>query len=97
MNIEPCMFCDSNDGPCITYYSTGIKRVECFCCGAAGPDRKDDEGAITAWNEIARIVRDAREPNDDCDVCNGTGYIVDINPFMGSQSKCYKCNGTGKI
>ena len=98
MNIEPCMWCGSrmemNKFPDnINYY------VRCTNedCKSFGPDADSKKRAITAWNEVARIVRGAKEKKSECPICNGTGYITDINSFMGSRSRCYNCNGEGMV
>lgn len=68
MNIEPCMFCGGevylgNDDT----YEDGVTKCYTFCfdCLAEGPAKDTPEDAITAWNDIARIVREAREEKQD--------------------------------
>ena len=64
MNIEECFFCDA---PLSTYCDKAfhgqrkIYWVTCGACFAAGPMKDTKKGAITAWNDVARIVREARE------------------------------------
>ena len=60
MNIEECFFCDAPLSMHIMkddfYY-----WVTCLDCLAEGPVKESEEQAITAWNDVARIVRKARE------------------------------------
>ena len=60
MNIEPCMWCGSDN---VHASVTGfIEHVHCNDCGACGPTKHSQYTAINAWNEVARIVREARDP-----------------------------------
>jgi hypothetical protein len=54
MTINPCpnpkCICDvgTKVDPCLEF-----RHVECGFCGLAGPDGRDDEAAIAAWNSIS--------------------------------------------
>lgn len=59
MNIEPCMWCGSDN---VRASVTGfIEHVHCNDCGACGPTKHSQYTAIAAWNEVARIVSEAKE------------------------------------
>lgn len=62
MNIEPCMFCGNKVILDEQQYAVFI-WVECANpeCRAMGPNRETKGEAITAWNDVARIVREVRE------------------------------------
>lgn len=66
MNIEPCMWCESTGSMHTNnnaYTSLSPRYwVHCVNCQAFGPERKSKDEAIEAWNEVARIVREARDP-----------------------------------
>ena len=65
MNIEPCMFCGGPAG--ISIFPEVVNHyVQCTNedCKAFGPNADSKEQAITAWNAVARIVREHRESND---------------------------------
>lgn len=63
MNIEPCMWCGNKE---LSFYSNAVMAptywVHCVNCGASGPEKRTSDKAANAWNEIARIVREARDP-----------------------------------
>lgn len=68
MNIEPCMWCrEPWEGSVIIESDLRIDVfhpeywVSCIECDARGPAKDTKEKAIEAWNEVARIVRDAKE------------------------------------
>ena len=63
MNIEPCMWCnaDEKDISIMSSFSSDEHRVFCFKCKCAGPIRDSSTKAIDAWNEVARIVLEAKE------------------------------------
>lgn len=67
MNIEPCMWCGE---PLLLHVDDNMYTqpkpdywVHCVNCGAMGPEKKVRKQAIKAWNEVARIVREAKETN----------------------------------
>lgn len=66
MNIESCMWCEE---PLSLHVDDNIYTqpkpdywVHCVNCGAMGPEKKVRKQAVEAWNEVARIVREARDP-----------------------------------
>ena len=70
MNIEPCMWCKE---PLATYIASDddgaiivppMYGVCCANCGANGPQKETPDEAIKAWNEVARIVREAKEKDN---------------------------------
>ena len=61
MNIEPCMFCKTKSHVEL-HGNYPNKYIACHYCGATGPIEMDIEEATEAWNEVARIVREARDP-----------------------------------
>lgn len=65
MNIEPCMFC-GGEAVCSYCHSVQFYFVQCedITCQGTGPNEDTEEQAITAWNDVARIVREHRESND---------------------------------
>ena len=60
MNIEPCMWCGNLD--LRVTQNPGYEYVHCRACEAYGPIKESQQEAIEAWNEVARIVREARNP-----------------------------------
>lgn len=64
MNIEPCMFCGGKAHYQIDTLDPTYCWIGCFDCLAEGPLKKSEEDAVTAWNAVARIVREHRESND---------------------------------
>ena len=60
MNIEPCIWCRSED---VEVSELGMDEyVFCRNCEAYGPTKYSQDEAIKAWNEVAQIVREARNP-----------------------------------
>lgn len=62
MNIEPCIWCEGKVRVSVGTYPK--KYVICESCGATSPIKSTEKEAIEAWNEVARIVREAKENHE---------------------------------
>jgi len=101
MKIKPCPFCGSNGKiafggkywPTVHYYDY-MRKASCknIKCGAVGPERKTEQGAINAWNNRVEspyeiIVYSAEADDEYGGILRMALHPMEDNPPLHCSSK----------